>query len=500
MSRHELLRLADLALVGHISPQLPQEVLRTVVELTRARAGVLLCANEAVAHWPAAEATAGGEGGWTEIPFGADGSNWVARLAQPEVVDDTVLLTARLALRAWDLKEELRRSRFDERFRLWELEAVRSIATSVGGILEPGRLAEELIAHLVALLGVRSAQLFLGSAPASATCVASFGPPVLERDDLEAAWRDVRRGEEALSLPLQARHGTLGVLAAGHKEARSGTEPFSAHDLRLMELFAVQATIALETARLTQESLERERLRRELEVAAVIQSHLYPSGFPEFSGFRLAARSRSSRQVCGDSFDVVVHSGTLLASVADVSGKGVGAGMLASGIHAGVRLLAREGVALDEMGCRLNAYLSGVTAANRFATMVMLRVGQDGGFATVGAGHPPVLVRRRSGRVDQIPSSGLPLGIMDEASYVEARGRLEPGEVAVLYTDGLTEAESPDEEELGVDRLAEALAGLPPGGAEAVCEGLFAAVDSFTGGAVLLDDATLLVLERLGVA
>ena len=93
-----------------------------------------------------------------------------------------------------------------------------------------------------------------------------------------------------LTLPLQSDTGPLGVLVAAEKEARAGTEPFAGNDVRLLELFAVQVTVAMEYVRLTRESLERDRLKRELEMAAVIQSHLHPQRFPEFTGFRLAAR------------------------------------------------------------------------------------------------------------------------------------------------------------------------------------------------------------------
>jgi sigma-B regulation protein RsbU (phosphoserine phosphatase) len=495
----ELLRLADAALSGHASPDLPEDLLRAVVEGTGSRAGVLRRGEEALACWPRTvspqvEATTEG---WSEIPFGGVDNNWSLRLLQLERLDEAALGATRLGLRAWELREELKRSRFDERFHLWELEAIRSIATSIGGILDTSLLAEEMISHLVALLGVRSAHLYLGEDPGSAESAGGFGVQPLSSDQLEQAWRQGIYTDELVALPLQSDSGPLGVLVAAEKEARAGTEPFAANDVRLLELFAVQVTVAMEYARLTLESLERERLKRELEVAAVIQSHLYPQSFPDFPGFRLASRSSSSRQVAGDTYDVLLCDNTVIVTVTDVSGKGVGAGMIASGVHAAVRLMAGGSESLSDLAIGINRYLVGATADNRFATFAMVRIAPDGKLQAINAGHCPVMVRRRDGKVEHIVSSGLPLGILDSASYTDIFDELAPGDLLVLYTDGLTEAEDPDEEEFGIGRVAAVVEGLADPTAEGLCEELLRVVDEHTCGKPLQDDATLLVVERL---
>jgi sigma-B regulation protein RsbU (phosphoserine phosphatase) len=499
MPPNDLLQLAELALAGHANPQLAEEILRAVVEGTGSRAGILRRGSETAARWPRTvshqveEATEG----WTELPMGSDDDLWALRLLQPTRLDESMLGAIRVGLRAMALTDELKRARFDERFHLWELETIRSIATDIGGILELSRLAQELINHLVALLGVRSAQVYLGETADGTEVAGTFGPAVLDGDQLAKAWQKGIYSDDVLALPLQSNAGTVGVLVAAHKEARAGTEPFAANDVRLMELFAIQVTMAMEFARLTQESLERERLNRELEVAAEIQSHLHPQDFPEFSGFRLAASSVPSRQVGGDTYDVMVDDGRLIATVTDVSGKGVGAGMIASGIHAAVRLLSESDDPLDVLALRINEYLVGATEDNRFATFAMVRLDADGGVTAVNAGHCPVLIRRSDGTVEQIRSSGLPLGILDAARYQETASRLNPGDLLLIYTDGLTEAEDGNEEEFGVERVEEAVAGLDDTSAEGACRDLLSAVDEFACGQPLNDDATLLVVERL---
>ncbi len=313
MRLSDLLRLADIALSGRAGPDLPEELLRAVVEETGSRAGVLRRDEMAVARWPRTVSAQVEEAtdGWSEIPFGSDGGGWCLRLLHLERLDEAALGATRIGLSAWQLREELKRTKFDARFHLWELEAIRSIATGIGGILDTTELAEELISHLVSLLGLRSAHLYLGDSPESAENVGGFGPRRLGAEDLAAAWQQGIYRDDVVALPLTSDSGTLGVLVAADKEARAGTEPFAANDVRLLELFAVQVTVAMEYVRLTRESLERERMKREIEMAAVIQSHLHPQKYPAFEGYRLAARSSSSRQVAGDTYDVLLSDNQL---------------------------------------------------------------------------------------------------------------------------------------------------------------------------------------------
>ncbi len=470
-----------------------------MVEETGSRAGILRRGREAIARWPRSvspqveEATEG----WSEIPFGSDPDRWSLRMLQLDRLDDVALGATRIGLKAWQLREELKRAKFDERFHLWELEAIRSIATGIGGILDTTELADEFINHLVALLGVRSAHLYLGADSASAEHVGGFGPERLDIHELADAWQQGLYRDDLVALPLASDAGAVGVLVAADKEARAGTEPFAANDVRLLELFAVQVTVAMEYVRLTRESLERDRMRREIETAAVIQSHLHPQEFPHFAGYRLAARSSPSRQVAGDTYDVLLSGDTLIATVTDVSGKGVGAGMIASGVHAAVRLLADRVEDLAELAARVNRYLAGATADNRFATFAMVRVDRGGEVRAVNAGHLPLLIRRCSGAIEQIDSSGLPLGILEAASYTETAAELHPGDLLLLFTDGLTEAEDSDEEEFGVERVAEVASRMDDPDADKLSAAILEAVDRHTRGEPLGDDATLVVVERL---
>ncbi|MCK5378998.1 MAG: SpoIIE family protein phosphatase, partial [Acidobacteria bacterium] len=460
MALPDFLRWADLALGGQGSAVLPGDFLQQVVKTTGSRAGILNAFGAEVARWPKSLSPQEEEvkEGWSDVLLGDGRGGWTLRLLQPDRLDEMALGSIRLVLRAWDLSAELKRSQFEERFHLWELEAIRAIATTIGGLDDPVALAEELVAHLVALLGVKSAHLFLESSEAP---VGRFGPEVLGPEAIDQARHEAIVTDDVIALPLKAASGPLGVLVVAHKEARAGTEPFAPQDRNLLELFALQVTVALEYARLTRESLERDRFQRELEVAATIQGHLLPQCPPDLSGFRIHAMSNPTRHVAGDTYDLLVQDGDLVVTVTDVSGKGVGAGLIASGVQAGVRLLVPEDFRLEDLASRLNGFLCGATDDNRFATFAMIRIVPDGSLYAVNAGHCPILVRRCDGRVEQIASSGLPLGILDGVTYETESLNLRPGDTVFLYTDGLTEAENPEEEEFGQDRLIDVVTSSP---------------------------------------
>lgn len=497
MTLPDLLRSADLALGGQGTTVLSSIFLQQVVETTGSRAGVLKAFDAETARWPRSlspqveQATEG----WSDVLFGDGQSGWTLRLMQPERLDEAVLSTVRLVLRAWDLSAELKRSQFDERFHLWELEAIRSIATTIGGLDDPVALAEELVAHLVGLLGVKSAHLFLES---SEKAVGRFGPEVLGPEEVDKARQTAIANDDVIALPLNADSGPLGVLVVAHKEARAGTEPFAQQDRSLVDLFALQVTVALEYARLARESLERDRMQREMEVAATIQGHLLPQCCPVMPFFRIHALSSPTRHVAGDTHDILVQDGDLVVTVTDVSGKGVGAGLIASGVQAGVRLLIPEGFRLEDLACRLNSFLCGATEDNRFATFAMIRIVADGSLYAVNAGHCPILIRRCNGEVEQIISSGLPLGILDGDTYETERYQLGCGDTVFLYTDGLTEAEDLDEEEFSLERLVDVVSQAPCElGPEVATQKIFKAVEAFTEGRPLHDDATLVGVQWL---
>lgn len=244
---------------------------------------------------------------------------------------------------------------------------------------------------------------------------------------------------------------------------------------------------------------ERRRLEQDLELAARIQTALLPPRDLRVDGWEIAYHVEPFGHVGGDYCDVIADGGGgRLVLLGDVSGKGVAASILMSNLHATFRSLTAGGAPLDELMSRANHLFCQSTLADHYATLVGVRLAASGEAWIVNAGHwPPVIVR--PGRLDPIDSSGVALGMFCDATYQVQRVRLDPGDLLVLYTDGVTEARNRDEAEYGAERLLARAAGLasrPDAGARSVLAGCLADLARFCAGASPADDVTLMVVRR----
>ncbi len=493
MISSELFSLAESALGASDPGDLHQRLLDLALRQSGAGTSELLHKGRMIARCTGAAPRECVESSQQVFHFRILEEDWSLKLEGGRDLDADFVGGARVVLQAISLQDALKRARFDTRFHLWELEVIRSIAANIKHLDEPEKLAGELLGHLIALLGVRGAQVYLGDGEKPA---AGLGEEILSPDERRKARDQALIEETRMAIPLGSTEN-LGLLVLAEKEARSGIEAFADQDRRLVELFALQMTVALEYAAFARKSLERDRLERELQVAATIQRHILPQEPPKLPDFEIVARSKPCLHVAGDTFDTIECGEDLVLAITDVSGKGVGAGLIASGIHAGIRLLLGEDLYLSDLTARLNSYLCGATDDNRFATFAMARISKDGRLWAVNAGHCPILVRKRNSEVHQIVSSGLPLGIMDLGGYRSEELQLENGDLLLLYTDGFTEAENPEGEEFGLSRVIETLE-RTPGGAEVAADALFNAIDDYAEGRALADDATLVVVEYRG--
>lgn len=305
-----------------------------------------------------------------------------------------------------------------------------------------------------------------------------------------------RRLEEArlaLAVPLAAGPRVEGLLAIGERASR---RPFSEEDRDFAQTLARQALAALENARLNRLRVEKERRDRELEIAREIQRGLFPPRRPEVPGFEVAAESRSCYEVGGDTYDWIPLEGERLALViADVSGKGTPASLLMASVQAFTRALAGTAPPAHVLE-RLNRFLFASTQANRFVTFFYAELdAATRRLAYVNAGHVPPFRVQANGTVSRLLEGGPALGLLEAASYAVGQVGLEAGDTVALVTDGVTEANSPDEREFGDARVAEALCALSGGDAATILAGLIAAVDQWAGDAGCSDDLTALILR-----
>jgi sigma-B regulation protein RsbU (phosphoserine phosphatase) len=300
---------------------------------------------------------------------------------------------------------------------------------------------------------------------------------------------------QAADADAARREQVIGVL---YLDGRARGTFLSRSTQDALETFATQAAMAIESARLYAESAEKARLEHEMTIAGEIQQGLLPD--PEYRGatFDLAATSIPCRTVGGDFFDYAeLDGGAFACSLGDVAGKGPPAALLATAVQS--LTAAQAAVTSDpvETLTRVNRGLLRRAIQSRFATMFYGVLSPDGSLRYSCAGHePPVLIRRAG--TESLEAGGLVLGLFPHATYEPGLVQMDPGDVVVVCSDGVTEAWGPDEEEFGRERLVscvQATHGLAP--AE-IRERLLQAVREYTAGAAPADDLTVVVLRYRG--
>lgn len=316
-----------------------------------------------------------------------------------------------------------------------------------------------------------------------------------------------------LLVPLPGRHKLAGVMALGPKRSE---EPYTKTDKQLLQSVATQAGLAIENAELlenlSREMAHRERVSREIEIAREVQERLFPQRPPEIEGVDLAGFCRPAQVVGGDYFDFFLLSGGsvparksdeekggLALALGDISGKGISASLLMASLRASLRSAAQlQAGDLATLMNHVNRLVYESSTANRYATFFYAEYDPlTRGFTYVNAGHnPPVILRGRT--VLRLDATGTVIGLLPDADYACGNLHLQPGDVFLAFTDGISEAMNMAEEEWGEDRMietAQALLRRPDctTTADQLLQCIFQEADRFTAGAPQHDDMTLLI-------
>jgi phosphoserine phosphatase RsbU/P len=278
---------------------------------------------------------------------------------------------------------------------------------------------------------------------------------------------------------------------------------FRHNDLELLTAVGLQVAGVLENAALHEERLREERLRRELAFAREIQQQFLPNNFRPLpgEGYELYARVQPAREVSGDLYDFFPRpDGRLALFIGDVSGKGVPAALFMIAVRTLARHLAASTGNPGELLDRLNTALVADNPTSLFVTLAHALYNPDTGEAVIAAGaHPLPLLRRADGCVESVnvnPNMMLGYDAYDRPPP-ETRLVLEPGETLIFYTDGLTEAFSPDRRQFGIERLRAALSATVVLPLADCADQVRQTVARFTEHSELQDDQTLLLLRRL---
>ncbi len=270
-------------------------------------------------------------------------------------------------------------------------------------------------------------------------------------------------------------------------------------DLRLLQAFGAQAAVSIENASCYLDAQERRNLEQELKIAGEIQRALLPASPPEVAGLDVATFFRPSRSVGGDLYDLVpLGEGRLGVAVGDISGKGTPAAILMASLYASFRSLTRKGLFLPEIMHQLNNLLCENFGLGRFATFFygVIDTGERMIYYS-NAGHFAPLLIKAGEEPESLSDGGIVLGYIRDSEYLENRRRLDPGDIVLLYTDGVIEAEGPEGEMFGEERLVEIAATLIGRSAGEVLGGVRSAVMNHCSDCEQADDITLVVVKVL---
>jgi sigma-B regulation protein RsbU (phosphoserine phosphatase) len=272
----------------------------------------------------------------------------------------------------------------------------------------------------------------------------------------------------------------------------------SAHAQSALETLSAEAALAIENARLYREALDKAKFEQELKVAAAIQQSLLPVANREGAFFSTAAASIACRAVGGDFYDYVdLPTNRFGFIVGDVAGKGSPAALLAAAVLGMFSAEATYQAGAATLMTRLNHGLFRRAIEARFLTSFYGILGDDGSLTYSNAGHNAPLLVAASG-IRRLETGGVVLGLFEHASYDEETITLEPGDLIIVFSDGVTEAMNPDSDEFTDDRLLDCANKHRGETPQQVLDALLADVHEFCAGATQSDDVTVVMVRYNG--
>lgn len=306
----------------------------------------------------------------------------------------------------------------------------------------------------------------------------------------------------ALLAPLTYDGRDLGVVAiVRNKDSRKG--PFTANDFEVFRSASEQSAFAMGNALIHRELVEKRKLEDEVRTASEVQHVLLPAGEPKIPGFRVCGKNTPARMISGDYFDYIdLGNESTGIVIADVTGKGVPAGLLMVMCRSVLRLIAKAVKTPAAALALVNRHLFPDVREDMFVSLayVILKHG-EGEITLSRAGHDaPMMYRSNTGEIETIKPPGLAIGI-DEGDVFERVTKeisvtMEPGDCLLLYTDGVCEAINAEDEEYGKQRLIDKFKQVAPNGAKAVVDAVQQSVMTFAGDEPQMDDITLIVIEK----
>ena len=296
-----------------------------------------------------------------------------------------------------------------------------------------------------------------------------------------------------LAIPLLYKHRVIGVMDLESPQLNY----FTPDHVQALSILASHLAVSVENARLYEQVARDEaRMERDLNAARRLQAALLPPVPGTEFGLDIAARVVSSRELCGDLYDFVPHStGELGIALGDVSGKGSAAALYGAAAVGIMRSLAPQTPVPAKILQKLNRVICERRIEDRFMTICFVSWHPASRHLRVSsAGQEPPLIFQR-GRCEEVPLAGFPVGMFDDATYDEMSLVLSPGEVFVLYSDGITDTQNAEKTFYGTQRLCAVVESSASRSAAEIADRCLSNVDEFSGGAHPFDDRTIVVLK-----
>lgn len=299
----------------------------------------------------------------------------------------------------------------------------------------------------------------------------------------------------ALCVPLWNNREVIGLL---YVDTLGIPGRFQRDDLRLLTLLANLAAIKIENVKLFLGEQKRREMEQELQAAAKIQRRLLPANDPDIPNYEITGYNIPCKGVGGDYFDFMPLAGDRLGlAIGDVSGKGMPAALLMAMVQASFQAHASAGLEVTELIHRLNVAVARNSMSNKFMTFFYGELEPASGrMVYTNAGHNPPLLFRTDGSVEELTGGGMILGVLKDAKYTSHETVLRPGDVLVLFTDGITESQNENEEQFEEPRLMEVVKSCMTETAQEIRGRLEDAVGAFVGKAPQFDDITLMVVKH----
>ena len=304
----------------------------------------------------------------------------------------------------------------------------------------------------------------------------------------------VEKIHSILSVPLLCKGKLIGVLSLFNKK---NNREFSKNDQRLLSIIASQSAQVIENARLYEQEKQLRQFEQELEMAQSIQNRLLPKESPKIAGMDMAGISYAAKEVGGDYFDFIeLENGRWGIALGDVSGKGIPAALLMANLQATLRNQALNHSSIVECIEKTNQFLYLNTESHKFATLFFgVLDSKTKDFNYVNAGHNFPFHLLTDGKFQQLEIGGLVVGIGRDSVYNEGKVHLSPGEIIVIYSDGVTETEDASETQFGEPRLQEIIKKNKNLSSQKIMSEIYREVKNFQGGMDQDDDITLVVMK-----